>query len=772
MQSCTYHPNTPAIMQQLTNSGPARLFAIIMWTAFLFVSVPTLAQNLPRYRVDSLLRSIKNPGSDSMQILANLELAKYQVFKGGEFTADLDSASAYLAAAIRLNNKFHSAYLQGKTLLFTSYLLREKNDRKGGRTAIEQAITTLEKIQSYDLLGYSFSELAQYYGLDDNEINQKITINKKALAAFEKSGNKMQQGAILQMLGDLYNYSGNLLLSLDVLDRALIIYKSIGHQGLQGIYDLMGVNKNELSNYKEAISYGYLALKAAEAYGDTTSQVATIYNRLGLHFFAAGDIEQAIKNFKSGMVYARRNHDINSFYFLATNTANAYVRQEKPRAAISFLDQMQKEFPPEDDYFAMRGLPHSYLNAYIALRDYDNALPYCKKLEALAGQRTNEMQNLLPQIINFYTTFNKIDLAVTHIRQFETLAKKNPGNLARLEVLEKMWYRIDSAKGNLGGALERLLAYNRIHDRLLKENRTKEIKAVELAYETSKSEAQIKLKDQSIQLLTQKAKVQEARFLGIRNAAIFTCSLLVLLGILGYLRYREKIRTASIIAEKNEQLQHLLKEKEWLLKEVHHRVKNNLHTVISLLESQSEYLENKEALKALEVSQHRIYAMSLIHQKLYQSEEIKTVNMGLYIPEFVSYLQDCFDVPGRIRFILDIESIEMGVNLAVPMALVLNEAVTNAIKYAFPQNRPGRITVTFREDETCYRFEVADNGTGLPEQFIHNHQKNPLGLNLIKGLSRDMHANLDFDLNGGTRIILNIPKSEAHLPDAYHTAQL
>src|SRR5258705_13014161 len=114
----------------------------------------------------------------------------------------------------------------------------------------------------------------------------------------------------------------------------------------------------------------------------------------------------------------------------------------------------------------------------------------------------------------------------------------------------------------------------------------------------------------------------------------------------------------ALILEKNQQLEHMLVEKNWLLKEVHHRVKNNLHTVICLLESQAEFLEN-DALKANEKSQHRIYAMSLIHQKLYQTEDVKTIDMKKYLPEFIQYLSDSFDTSNQIRFQLDIEPLKL-----------------------------------------------------------------------------------------------------------------
>ncbi len=150
-----------------------------------------------------------------------------------------------------------------------------------------------------------------------------------------------------------------------------------------------------------------------------------------------------------------------------------------------------------------------------------------------------------------------------------------------------------------------------------------------------------------------------------------------------------------------------------------------------MLESQAAYLEN-DALKAIENSQHRIYAMSLIHQKLYQAEDVKTIDMAVYLPEFIRYLGESFDTHYSVHFQLDIEAINLGVSQAIPIALIINEAVTNSIKYAFPQNRKGNIEITMHQIEDKITLVIADNGIGIDESLL-NATSESLGLKLIKG---------------------------------------
>jgi two-component sensor histidine kinase len=226
-----------------------------------------------------------------------------------------------------------------------------------------------------------------------------------------------------------------------------------------------------------------------------------------------------------------------------------------------------------------------------------------------------------------------------------------------------------------------------------------------------------------------------------------------------YNRYRLKQRTnrklelqQREIAKQNISLQHLVNEKDWLIKEIHHRVKNNLQIVMSLLNSQSAYINNEFALNAIQESQHRVHAMSLIHQKLYNTESLSSIDMSLYIRELVSYLGDSFETSQRIRFEFDLTSIEMDVSEAVPLGLILNEAITNSIKYAFPEGGPGIISISLSniDSHQCLLI-ISDNGVGIPDHF-NNKKPGSLGMSLMQGLSEDLEGNFSIENKNGTTI--------------------
>ena len=173
---------------------------------------------------------------------------------------------------------------------------------------------------------------------------------------------------------------------------------------------------------------------------------------------------------------------------------------------------------------------------------------------------------------------------------------------------------------------------------------------------------------------------------------------------------------------------------------------------MSLLNSQSAYIDNAPALTAIHDSQHRVHAMSLIHQKLYNSENVSSIDMKFYIRELVSYLAESFNTGQRIRFEYDLEPLEMDVSQAVPLGLILNEAITNAIKYAFPNDRNGTITISLTNTSANnYLLTISDNGIGMPSQ-PGNRRAGSLGISLMTGLAEDLEGKFTIENDNGTRL--------------------
>lgn len=207
----------------------------------------------------------------------------------------------------------------------------------------------------------------------------------------------------------------------------------------------------------------------------------------------------------------------------------------------------------------------------------------------------------------------------------------------------------------------------------------------------------------------------------------------------------------------NEMLQGLIQEKEVLLKEIHHRVKNNLQVITSLLSLQSSFIEN-DATKALfRYSQYRINSMALIHEMLYQSDDISRINYNLYVEKLVTGLISSMrGTDHGINVEVDVSKIELNIDTAIPLGLLINEIVTNSLKYGIKANDSGSIYLSIRQTKyPHFLMLVGDNGAGFSEEINFRTAKS-LGLILIHKLVLQLKGNIEKDNSKpGTNYIIN-----------------
>ena len=215
-----------------------------------------------------------------------------------------------------------------------------------------------------------------------------------------------------------------------------------------------------------------------------------------------------------------------------------------------------------------------------------------------------------------------------------------------------------------------------------------------------------------------------------------------------------------------------LREKEVLLKEVHHRVKNNLQIISSLLRLQSETQKNKPPRDVFKESQNRIRSMALIHEKLYHSQDLSKIDFSEYVRNLASNLFLSYDVDmQRIKLEVNVDEVSWDVGTAIPCGLIINELISNSLKHAFPENREGQIRIELRKEQEKFLLIVADNGVGFPKD-MDFHQSKSLGVQLVNMLTEQLNGTIDLHSDGKTefRILFAPPKrnncsEEATLPE-------
>jgi len=329
-------------------------------------------------------------------------------------------------------------------------------------------------------------------------------------------------------------------------------------------------------------------------------------------------------------------------------------------------------------------------------------------------------------------------------------------------------YKIDSIDGRYLDAIKNLNLSYQFTDSMFSVNQRRSAGELLIKYEAEKKDKDIKLLNSQNQL--QRIEAMEAE--RTRNITLVGAALLLI--IIGLLLNRYAIKQRSnrkleanqkeldsknlYLEALNTEQEKLIKEKEWLIREVHHRVKNNLQMVTSLLNSQSAYLEDNAAVVAVKDSLRRMQAMSLIHQKLYLDENTSEIFMPEYVNELVGYLNESFDTDNRIDFDLKVEPLYLDVSQAIPLGLIINESIVNAIKYAFLNEQNGIVSIILqREGADNLLLKIADNGIGLPAE-MDVMQRNSLGLDLMQGLTKQLKGSFTIESLKGVHITVKFPK--------------
>lgn len=217
--------------------------------------------------------------------------------------------------------------------------------------------------------------------------------------------------------------------------------------------------------------------------------------------------------------------------------------------------------------------------------------------------------------------------------------------------------------------------------------------------------------------------------------------------------FRGIIIDISDIKDAEEKIMDSLKEKEVLLQEIHHRVKNNMQIISSLLSLQANHTDNKETVEILKESRGRVKSMAMIHEKLYHGQNIGKLNMAEYLNNLLHEIVRFYSTPSSdIDMDVDVENIKLNIDTAIPMGLMVNEIVSNSTKYAFP-NKSGRITLKLKYVDDYYLLYISDNGIGLPED-LNIQESSTLGLKLINSLAIQLEGELEIKSNNGTSFLL------------------
>lgn len=261
-----------------------------------------------------------------------------------------------------------------------------------------------------------------------------------------------------------------------------------------------------------------------------------------------------------------------------------------------------------------------------------------------------------------------------------------------------------------------------------------------------------------IQIFSSKLNAYTKEQLSFIEALMLPIGLAVNNAVL-YQNAQNEIKERKLAEEK---ISHSLHEKELLLKEIHHRVKNNLQIVKSLASIQSRYIKDKDLLKIFNENEDRIQSVALIHEQLYAGEDIARVNFSEYIKRLTSYLLSSLEIEeDQFEVHTDNRDVNMSIDIAIPCGLILNELFSNSVKHAFPNGRKGNIYISLAHENNSsngdYELSVKDDGIGLPEGFVLDGSNDSLGMKIVHNLVKQLDGKVVVRIEKGTEFVIKFP---------------
>lgn len=507
-------------------------------------------------------------------------------------------------------------------------------------------------------------------------------------------------------------------------------------------YDYLGQADSTLFYYQESI-------KIKQQLNDIDGLGAVTMN-IGVMYYYQNNIQNAVKYYNKSMEYYQQSGNQNKIAGILNNLAIIYREEGKYNEALAAF---KKSYDLKLQNKDTTGMANALGNIGIVYRDlgqYQRAKEYylnSLKLDSLKSNQYNLVSSYI-SIAELHYTEKKYSETKIYLQKAIELANKIKA-LHYLDDAYSLYTKYDSLIGDYKSAFEHQKLFNIYKNELLKEDRLKQMDKLETVFSVKEKEQQIKLLNATSEineLKIQKRDKQLVLFIAI------SILLVVLLG-LSIFAYRKIRKNKKELQVKNEIINEALIEKEALLKEIHHRVKNNLQVISSLLNLQSRYVKDAGALDALKESKERINAISLLHKEIYQNEVLKLINAKDYFVNLITNLQNTFDPKKNVMLETHIENVDLDIDTLIPLGLIVNELYTNCYKYGVSNQNPC-ITFILTQQEKQISLIVKDNGNGFPET-LDMETTNSLGFKLVSLFTKKLLGTAVYTNNNGSSTTIN-----------------
>lgn len=648
----------------------------------------------------------------------------------------------------------------------------------------KNAITLVDKT-NLNILKYLVNSNAAFYLRKLGELNQSIVYYKKSLSYLDKKTNSLSfadtYSEIAVAFKNLEKWDSCLYYNLNALE---IRIKEKDEEGEAISYNGLALLYRKKSDYVNAKKYFNKAIFLFNKINNYEGLVQAYIN-YGQIYKAENNCDSAILSFQNAKAIAEKNNIKNFNNTIKSNTALCLNDLKKYNEALEiYNDLLTQDLENNADVYPwmMYGLGNTQMglgNLYQGIEYFERALKlsYMNSnieyigLVNLALSICYEKLEKNKEALSYFKIYKNLSdsfydakktKAVDELKtKYETKEKEQAiellqkeNQLKDLSIKEKLQNLLVSQLQNKQNQAQIQLLY--------KENELKDFNLKDKQKSLQVSQLKINEQQQQVVILNKESQLKDLLIQEKKRNVFYTTIGLILFGIIAFAAlwlYRSKRRFSDELSKKNIIIYKSLQEKEILLKEIHHRVKNNLQVISSLLNLQSKSITDEVALSALNEGKNRVKSMALIHQNLYRDDNLTGVDIKDYIEKLVQSLFSSYNIESeKIILTTEIENLQLDVDTVIPLGLILNELINNSLKYAFLNKEKGLIEVKLHQQINKLILIVKDDGIGIEKDDLNKENTSSIGYKLVHSFLQKLNASIDVKKENGTIITLIINK--------------
>lgn len=575
-----------------------------------------------------------------------------------------------------------------------------------------------------------------------------------AIVFYNQAIQKCNSRDLLAIKAGLLNKKGKILTkkgddnAISIFSNAKECYTELGDTlGIAQAEKSKGIAYFYQKKFDESLTHYGIALTLYEKIGNPANQ-AKVLNNIAVLYRMDEKYDRAIDIYQQSLVLKEDLKDSIGIGTTLMNLGSLYVDAEEKALFEAHIEKASTIFKAKKNKALTAKCNLAYGRGLLQFEDWAAAKIYLQ--EAFTYYQDQ------PHNHYYEVTLNQLGRIAMHekdferaISLFETGLAQNRKNGRRV-MIEAHLRSLSLAKFELKEYQSAYLyleeAYA-LQDSNRMEKRDILTQELQTKFDVQQKDAALKIKN--LELAEQRKS---------KKTFMLICGLLSLLLLNGLYTIFQKNKHNKLLSAKHQLLETAFSEKDLLVKEIHHRVKNNLQFISSLLSLQSRHITDKNAIAALESSQNRVQSMSLLHRNLYQKDHLASVNMKVYLEQLIlTNLQAYGVATSNIEVKKDIAPIVLDIDRAVPIGLIINELVNNIFKHAFPNQSNGVVFVGFQQKEEKLIVTVKDNGKGVSMSTSTTLANKSFGLKLINLLVKKLNATWKMSGNNGTSVLLEVP---------------